>query len=658
MPAFVIRTMATFSGLREGKAVAKDVYANGSSYNKYIDHVTGTKGLGIRELEKNKYKGGRFRGKYNPYNLFKYIPRNLDAQDALNRTTIESRYFAEMIKRKMLTGEIKAASWKEMFDKINGKNIDMVAIQKTLDAEVAKYKSISGIDLTENQKKIRKNELIRQAKAEALGLSNQDVEEVIKAADIAVFTGKRNGAIGHLATGLNYVLGQRKAVRIAAMPIIPFVNIVGNVFEFMLDATPGYGIARAYGYSPSGIVNRLMDYSNNKISAKQMVSIDYFNENTAQTGAAGSIAREKQLGRAWFGTVAFALLAQLFLPDYEDDDPTDNLYRITGSKNTGDKANPPYTIWINGTPINYINIPVLAVPLSILGNYSDASFGNARLSPEDRESRLALALAAASRSTSIVFDMSFMEGVSKLFAFAADVTEQERFKKEGVSLVDSSDKMDYTYKLLTEYYGGLITKPMLQNSTLVTQVEKIFDPFTYTRQDVEGMLLYQAGIQRFQWTGNEVRSQDIFGRETLSLPGDGMVAIDHYAGLVKQSPDWDFLHRYGAEMQGPTNPMTWFDTPKGEEARYYTAKEMYAVRAIAGKELSDYCTKNYNNPVFEKEVEGKWTTRDFNRVTEAQNKIWDEYTQMAKSARDTVKGWIESGTFDENFNNLLKAREQ
>jgi len=355
--------VALADGVTKGAVDASEVYVNGDVGSKYIEEIAHGGQFKVGQLERNKYgKSTRFKpikikiGKKtlnigNPLNLAKYVGRNLAAQD---RLMFNAAFELELIDIIWNNEATKGLSGKELVNKTmeiyKGRLADETLLSKQLTDEAIKYKELTGKTITQRQANIRYRELLLQDMIDKGYISEEQKREGEALARSNIFTDDRSGMIATLASGLGQIANSSVAAGLIVKPFVPFTKIVGNVTEYMLDHTPIYGFFRANGKSISAI--------------KKL-----FNPNfeTAQMGERGSRAYEEQMGRAWFGTIAFGTMLAMALGNDEDD-----FLEISGGyeeeimrgKTGRENVLPPYNIRLGKFKISYLNIPVLAVPLA------------------------------------------------------------------------------------------------------------------------------------------------------------------------------------------------------------------------------------------------------------------------------------------------------
>lgn len=562
----IYTTAAWVEGAKEGATIFGANMSEGAIGNKYVESVTNSSDkVNVPTLEQNKYgEGKRFRplnikigGKkidLNPYNALKYVPRSLAAEDAFMYQTVYEQEVAglafDIYRKQGLRGKELTKAVIDVYKKANA---NKALAQEQLDKEVAIYER-SGKKASEKDKKIRLSELIADQVMQNLGATKDQLEEARKIASSQTFNDDRTGVISRLSQLMGMTANYNRATQIFIKPWVPFTKVVGNVTEYMLDSSP-YGFARANGWSVSGIANRISKGLGNE------------GFGTAQMGEAKSRAYYEQMGRAWLGTVAMATLGMMFLGTDEDDyiQITGGYDEETKKKKYGRaKITPKYSIRIGDDfVISYLNIPQLAIPLGLIGNYNDYKNIH-KYSDEEANDRMALALSVIGNTVTMAKDMSFVEGVQSLSEAIANVASAE------------GTKMKQAAKEVFKQYAGFVTRPLPQNNNMLLQVEKFFDPVSYTNKEIKDITAYSLGIQHF--VGHP--SVDLFGDKIKSYPAENVIPYTHWFDLQSADSDWRYLARYNAI------PAKFYNNPVKV---YNPTTEEYEVRSLESKEFYDFC---------------------------------------------------------------------
>ncbi len=603
-------------GIEVGSKEAAEVYINGDLNNKYVEDVAKKNQFRVTQLERDKYgKSKRFKpitvnigGKnidLNIFNLYKYAGRNLAAQDKLMLTTSYEMEIAHILRDKLRSPNLKGrALTKEVMSILRGEKVDMDKIDAELESDVKLYKEMTGKDMTELQKKIRKRELM----LEKLPITKEEKEEAERLARSNIFTDDRGGMFATLAQGLGNLANRGPVAGLIVKPFVPFTKVVGNVSEYMMDHVPFYGLLRANGMSISTLAKKAM-----KVEGE-----------TAQMGEKGSRAYYEQMGRAWLGTAAFSLaLLTLLGTDEEDFIELSGGYNKEGFKQRGrENAMPPHTLRVGNVKISYKNIPALAIPLSLIGNINDGLKLNQ--AEEDLRDRLtaALLLDAVFNSIFMVKDMSFLDGVQRGTQIMADAASADEKKWESIG------------EGLIKSYLGFATRPLPQNNNAIQQIWKMFDPTSYSQSDIQGMLGYAMGVQHF--IGRP--SLDQFGDVITSYPGETLMPYTHWLKIKGTDERWKFLAKYNAIPNKLYNRTMQIESADGIEKRKLEADELFEYTKRTGEHFSNALREYMSNTekvakrgaeVIERE-KNNGETEKINGVREDIEKLWADAKDKAE----------------------------
>jgi hypothetical protein len=561
MPGGEMYYMPMLQGIAHGATDAAEIYENGDVGSKYIEEITKSKQFRVGQLERDKFgKGKRFKPlkvggiDLNIFNLNKYSGRNLSAQDRLMFNTIFEMEVASIIRRNLantqnLTGQALSTA---VMDELQGTKVDKEALNAQIEAEAAKFKELTGQETTDRQKKIRMRELM----VKQLPITEEERLDAERLAQGNIFTDTRGGIVATLANAIGMLSNSNPSMGVIVKPFIPFTKIVGNVTEYMLDHVPFYGFLRANGYSVSGI--------------KKKMNPDAM---TAQMGKKGSNLYYEQMGRAWLGTMSFTALAMMFLgSDDEDYVQISGGYNQEGFKKGGrENVMPKYTLRIGDVEISYLNIPALAIPLGLIGNINDAI--KMKMPSEEISNRLAatMLLDAVANTALMTKDMSFVQGTQNLLTLLTDAMSMEEggWKRAGQEMAKT--------------YLGFALRPLPQNSALVQQTWKFFDPVSYSQKDIKSILAYSAGLQHFV----NYPTMDQLGDEVKTYPGEALLPYTHWFNIKGDDARWRFLADNNAIPNKVQNTTTYIDTEDGVEKRTLEVKELHDYTKLAGGLFSD-----------------------------------------------------------------------
>lgn len=551
-------------GIAYGAQEAKEVYKNGDLNNKYVEDISQKSKFNVTPLERNKYgEAKRFKpftvkiaGKtvdFNILNFYKYSGRNLSAQDKMMLNTAYDMEIASILRdvireKENLKGR---ALTKRVMEIYKGTHVDFEALGRQVEQEAAKYKELSGKEITDLQRRIRLKELERAQ----LPLTAEEKADAEKLARSNIFTDQRGGLIATLTNAIGYAANSNPVLGMIIKPFVPFTRVVGNVSEYMFDYTPFYGFMRARFGGISAL--------------KKLIDSDY---ETAQMGEKGSKAYYEQMGRAWFGTISFSLaMISLLGTDEDDYIQITGGYNLEGFEKAGrTNVTPKYTLRIGKVEIPYQNVPVLAIPLALVGNLNDGI--RQKKSDEEMSARLAVALSldAVAQTVIMMKDMAVLDGMQNMFKMFADATSMEAGAWESVG------------KTLARTYIGFASRPLPQNNNAVQQVWKVFDPTSYSQKEISSLLEYAAGIQHF--TGTPAIDQ--LGDEIKSYPGETLMPYTHWANLRGEDERWKFLVEHNAIPTKIANKPILIETEDGIEQRSLEEDELYEYTLMTGQMFS------------------------------------------------------------------------
>lgn len=585
---------AMMKGIELGKKSFMDVLKNGSADSKYIEDIVGKEKLKVSEYERSSIKG--------PGRLIKFTSRMLAAEDKLMWNTAYEMQIMMIIRDKLYKEGLRGEKLrKAVIDEYMGTHVDMDAVMEKLEEEVSRYEKGGG-RLNENQKSIRLRELIVE------GFTTADEREVAnQMAKSTIFTDDRYGVVARVAALIGRVANNSVSSKLAVMPFIPFTKVVGNVAEYMLDHTPFLGMMRVNGLSITGMLKKFGVV-----------------ENSSQMGPIGSRQYYEQMSRAWFGTIAFSLIAAMFLGRDDED-----FVEITGSQagqpEGAMNAKPKYSFRVGKTWVTYLNIPSLAVPMAIVGNASDRIKDGERV--EDVMDVTRLALLSSSDALFMVRDMSVMEGVANLATMIKDAA---------VANAEASDAqkgaaIEKAVKGFTKNYLSFATRPLPWNNNMIRQIYKIYDPTSYSQKEISNILAYSMGLTYFPKLGEKMglpveERLDVFGESVKTYPAETMIPYTHWAGIKGKDERWKFLYDHNAIPAAIKNDK--MVTIRGVEERYLEADEYKELvkdaGAIFSEKLLKYMQKSPES--IEKRAETKvgYLGKEETKVQKDISKLWED----------------------------------
>ena len=329
-------------------------------------------------------------GNLNPYNYLKYIHRFMSAMDMAFRfsnTEGKATFLAGLEASKLgLKGKAKRDYVKEAL-KLDGENVTSAIAQ-------ASKEGLSGLNHRRRVNEIletrRDPELREESEQYGLRSTYQNVPEGFM------------GLLAKVVSGFNYpyeIPGQyvSPTARLGSAVgqfFIPFVRVVANVSNMMIDFTPGLGLARV-GLHKKGY---------NVVRAKGKPATDEMVKDMAT--------------RQFIGVVMSGILGALFFR--EEDDEENRLFDVTagGPRNYQKKKSlmesgwKPYTVTMFGVEFGYKETPFGGL-LAFMGGIKDqeryedepVNFGSASFAGT-------LALCR------LMFDQAFFKGVADFIDIA------------------------------------------------------------------------------------------------------------------------------------------------------------------------------------------------------------------------------------------------
>jgi len=626
-PVSFMAAIPMLKGMLSGAAIAKEVYLHGDVQNKYIEDVKEKIGMArITPLERDKYgRAKRFKPLYikignkkydlNIFNYAKLSGRNLSAQD---KFMLHTSYHIELVRilrdyvseAEGLTGRALTKRVMELYRTTHYNNGEIIAqmeargltgrvlkravgreghkqykarLTELVETEAEEYYRLSGIKMTNLQKRIRRRELELE---NIPFLNKEDRAKTEELARSNIFTDERGGIFGNLASGLGTLSNVNRPMALALKPFIPFTRIIGNVAEYALDHAPFLGFVRAN-----------VPWFNITIKGKTIYK-------SPSMGERGSRAYYEQMGRAWFGTQAF-VAALMFGLDSDEDDffQITGGYRAEGYTKAGrEKLAPKYSMIFRWTDkkgknhqieIPYLYIPSIAVPVGIIGNLNDELRLNKDISKERLEDlherfTVAMLLAASGQTATMVKDMSFVDGIKRFFDLAQELLEIGAGAENDTSaVITARENMGHGAerlgKMIGKSYFKFATTVLPWNNNFVRQVEKFFDPTSYSQKEIRGILGYSMGLQLFINYPNI----DQLGDVCKTYPGETLLPYTHWLNIVEADERWQFLIRHNYMPNKLHNVPMNIETKDGLEHRTLEEKEFYDYTLLMGEKFSD-----------------------------------------------------------------------
>ena len=589
-------------GMQQGYNMAMDIWKNGARVDKYQNSESTPDGGQYNVLETTEFKGG----KANPYNYYKYVGRMLNATDRfISKVGYEGRYYNYLIDQLRKDGvpksqlrkraselylatEVSRTAQKEMETLMNRmreadpntdfSNIEVVRARELMHEALALKYSEDFVDKSDAELEVMKEKdgfdgTIEEFKEYMKAMKEAEINGIATDANLAsnaqVFIDNRPGSfaqpIAWVAEKIRQASNSQSigfGGKLAMKSFVPFTSIIGSIGEYMIDVTPGIGLARAY-MAKDGL------------------------------GEKGSRMRDEQMSRAYFGTMSFLGLAALAAKAYEDDDEkpffevsgggynNSNMYTRNDMKNA---ELPPYSFRVGDVVMDYRNIVPLAIPMAIIGNYMETHkmTGGKGEVFDDMMSRLTIAYA---NSANLIMDSSVLTSVKELTEaiFGQVDGRGSQFDPNTVSDSSLNKTLQRIGKTSIKSIGGTVLRPLPQNLNLFRQTTKILDANSYSAGDAKNALLYAAGLS--QIAGQP--KVDVFGEQAKSYPGETVIPYTHWLGLRGEDARWQFLDKYNAYPGKIQNrPMK-----IGRDMRTLTDDELYQHQITTGQEFNKLITK-------------------------------------------------------------------
>lgn len=493
-------------------------------------------------------------------NQAKWVGRMLTAEDAMLRAYYQELEATSDIRFAMAK---EGATFGEAWNTINtglawkGPAFDQALSQAG--SEASAWEQASGKAMPETLVRSRARQILKMEMMQQHGVDPKGPADV---AAYNTFTLRRSGIFGKFAHLLNRFITMTPFTELIFRPLFPFVEIVANLCDGMVDAVPIYGLLRPMGLSPTGLVAR------------------FTGGESARLGEPGSTLRAAQWERAFAGFWAFSFLAGMMLLGDDDEE------RVIDYK--GGKASDPddrYKLYVAGIPtIDLRNYPTLLLSFEAVDKW--------RIMREDRTNTMSetkRAMFAILGSFGAIKDMSFLEAFSSL----------EKASRDVMTILDQGgtdaggNAAAHLGKALVKEWAGFYAAPLPTNWGMVRQVWQVYDPTKPATTDMGELLCYSLGISKLTNT----KRVDMFGNITEGYPGNDIAAVNAMA--LPKSPEerrlYTFLDKHNVTLPAPINrSMILIDeaSPTGFTRRPKTPKEWEELLVKSGKlykeALSEY----------------------------------------------------------------------
>jgi hypothetical protein len=568
----IVKIEAMVRALPKGFDAFMDIMKHGVLDSKYLERNQSKLGRLQSPLERRT-----FTGIFKPYNLMKYVGRLLAAEDAFMFTIAHEAELADAVRRSRLEsapGNIVTESRKalaensqEWQDAMNQAGTEVAALQSTLN-----------LSPREMDRATRRR--AREILHEGMGLNEQMLQDAEDIAKSRIFTLKREGFWGKLATGMKMLNSAAKRKNLDFLwPFIMFTDIIGNIGDTMGDFSPFRGIARANGVSITGAIQ---SFGGMNQSARMSERTKEDGKSWWQTAFGSDKAQKyyEQMGRAWFGKVLFmAVMALMF-----GDDDDDRWLNFTGSDHP---TNPNY-IMVDGKPVmSWLLLPWAVPTLSFATKLDSQMKKNPNMSKEDLEGwgkRLSLAFLASETG---VGGMSMAESANALLEFGSIAAKALAGKVTGDG--DDFDNLGNLAKQFTKSVLGVVTKPLPQRITFIEQASQLLDPSVYSKRNFESMLQYAfTGAFFREPTMDVTRQIDIFGNEIKrNIGSDTFDYISRYQNDKETKKRMDFLYDHGVTFGPLQNRELFFEDGDDVVKEKMSDKEFETYARLSGKKFAE-----------------------------------------------------------------------
>ena len=595
---------------------------NGWIDNKFIESGTSNLGRQMNIVERRYYdpfgerakaiknwkQGGAAKlvGVY-PW-IQKWVGRNLQAQDVFLRTMAYEMQIVDAVRRMNLDktkqemqdlgydGKAGYAGWVHYEMSMNNPIFNKAATDAM--AEVAAYRKNLGLPETPTSKgdKIANNRFLKARTREIMmtqlpALTKEAFEAADGIARSQIFTQKRWGINGQIATGINKLKNANEVTRFILNPLIPFTNVVGNLGDTAFDYAPIVGGLSANGVSLSELVRWTSESSSKgKSTMGSQRMAKPFDPNKSWLQNRMDFATQghhdpmyyEQMGRQWQGLQMIAGLVWMTIPGNSPLGVTwDDDRKRTGNEfnNTGGE----YNVTWNGKKIfKYTDFPLIAAPFALVAGWQDY----ARKHPEDPDGLAARAAYAYSCMQQVPLKMSVGESVNNVLNMGVDVYGMATGDEDAPNL------WELAYKRIAKPYLGSLTKALPQRSSFLEQGMQFFDPVKYdTKQLVNSLEYYGMGFM-YQVAGKagmlDIKPKlNLIGKPMKHTPMASPLQFwEEYLNEYNTEPTIKFLADRHITFQGIKNPELPFFNPDavlGVEMKDLDGDQFYELNQLAGQ---------------------------------------------------------------------------
>lgn len=496
---------------------------------------TGKSPIHILKIEaSNILERKRFKGKYNPMNVLKYVSRAMVAADVFAYQGLkESRSYqlayaeAVKMKKKDALGE---SVWRIVNDKLLNTKERKAQAELIIEAE----------GLTGNEAKRRMYELMEQSRPEKM----QD--DSYNYAARGTYNYPPEGVLGALNNAISVALDIPIAGVKPLRFLVPFTRVLTNVANGALDFEPITSTRRAI---------------------RGKVGFEAFNSFSPTKGTYREMTPEEQKTQYVKAAIGIAALSLFYALSKMEDDEGEPLIEITGAGSSDyNKTNAlrqrgwkPYSIKIGDKYYSYQLTPLI-LTLGWIGSLNDFEKYDAKDDTEVLEKMSQTAF----RLQDIITDMSFMSGTADIFDNFFD-NSRTRGKKVG----------DYLENL------GKSSIPFMQP---ISQVSQTVQTYMGANQKETSKLGYDL-VKDIPIARNYLYDKvNVLGEPIKLEKGIGELLVS----TKKSSKAWDLLEKNGVFI-APIKRKTvmFYDTEKGLDLPA-TDEQFYNFSKLRGSLIKDW----------------------------------------------------------------------
>jgi len=496
---------------------------------------TGKSPIHILKIEaSNILERKRFKGKYNPMNVLKYVSRAMVAADVFAYQGLkESRSYqlayAEAVKMKKKDA-LDESVWRIVNDKLLNTKERKAQAELIIEAE----------GLTGNEAKRRMYELMEQSRPEKM----QD--DSYNYAARGTYNYPPEGVLGALNNAISVALDIPIAGVKPLRFLVPFTRVLTNVANGALDFEPITSTRRAI---------------------RGKVGFEAFNSFSPTKGTYREMTPEEQKTQYVKAAIGIAALSLFYALSKMEDDEGEPLIEITGAGSSDyNKTNAlrqrgwkPYSIKIGDKYYSYQLTPLI-LTLGWIGSLNDFEKYDAKDDTEVLEKMSQTAF----RLQDIITDMSFMSGTADIFDNFFD-NSRTRGKKVG----------DYLENL------GKSSIPFMQP---ISQVSQTVQTYMGANQKETSKLGYDL-VKDIPIARNYLYDKvNVLGEPIKLEKGIGELLVS----TKKSSKAWDLLEKNGVFI-APIKRKTvmFYDTEKGLDLPA-TDEQFYNFSKLRGSLIKDW----------------------------------------------------------------------